>query len=98
MCSRVCGLGNKTSGICTGDRLDAKLGELKDEYGETAPGEIAEPAHKALWTYNITVEAYEEGQYGAAEEGWMAVNQWLDGGEMVVPGVDQREGGSSDGN
>ena len=79
----------------TGDRLHAKLGELKDEYGETAPAEIAEPTHKALRTYNTTVEAYENGQYRAAEAGRMAVNAWLDGGEMIIPRVDQQEEGTS---
>jgi len=72
----------------TGDRLEAKITEMRKEYGETAPAEIAGPAHMALWTYNKSTEALDDGQHGAAKMGFEAIDVWLGGGEMIVPGTE----------
>ncbi len=75
----------------TGDRLEAKLTEMRNQYGEEAPADVAGPAQLAMWTYNKSTEAVDQGLYGAAKVGLEAVDVWLDGGEMVVPGVDDEE-------
>ena len=87
-------LNNMMSGIViswaerTGDRLEARITEMRDEYGDTAPAAIAGPAHTALWTYNKATEAIDDGQFGAAKMGLEAVDLWLNGGKMIVPGTE----------
>ena len=80
----------------TGDRLEAKITEMRNEYGEEAPADIAGPAHQAMWTYNKSTEAIDQGLFDAAVAGLEAVDAWLDGGEMIVPGADDEESQTSD--
>ncbi len=79
----------------TGDRLEAELTEMRNQYGEEAPASVAGPAQLAMWTYNKSTEAVDQGLYDAAKTGLEAVDVWLDGGEMVVPGANGEEPATS---
>lgn len=75
----------------TGDKLEIRLTELRNDYGDTGPADIVGPAQLAMWTYNKSTVAIDDGKYAAAELGLKAVDAWLDGGEMIVPGSDSEQ-------